>query len=402
MRRKSAAAFAHEDWVAVWTGLLAIVLIVIGLKPEAAPYRGLLCLALSGIGVALMGGRTLAYVVGFPFVFALAWLAQAIAANAQVARWGLEYVIFALALGLVIGNTAGIPDWLKEAVRTEYYIKIGLVIFGAGVLFQEILQAGLLGVLQASLVIVVVWYGCFYLCRKLRVDDEFAVLLSSAVSICGVSAAIAACGAIQGDRRKLSYVTSLVLIVAVPMLLIMPWAAGQLQIPDVVTGAWIGGTIDTSGAVVAAGALVSEAAMKASVIVKFSQNALIGVAAFLLSVWWTMNRSSQAAERPTARVIWERFPKFVLGFMAASFVFSFVLSQPTVAETRGTLTALRSIFFALAFTCIGLETRFTHLVRMEGGRPALAFLSAQVINIGWTLLVAYLLFGGVLFGIPEF
>jgi len=216
-----------------------------------------------------------------------------------------------------------------------------------------------------------------------------------------VSAAIAACGAIQGDRKKLSYVTSLVLIVAVPMLIVMPWIVQHFAIPDLVGGAWIGGTIDTSGAVVAAGGLISEAAMKTSVIVKFSQNALIGVAAFILSIWWTVKRRSPVAQRPTAAVIWERFPKFVLGFMAASLVFSFVLSPALVAETKPVLTSMRTIWFALAFTSIGLETRMTHLFRMESGRPAVAFLVGQAVNVAWTLLVAYLLFGGVLFSVPR-
>jgi uncharacterized integral membrane protein (TIGR00698 family) len=394
-RIKTPPIFPNDDWLTVWVGLLSIVLVLIGLRPQTPVTIGLTCLGLSALGIVLMGGNVRGYVAGFPIVYVLGWLAQRIAANSRVSAWGLEYVIFALILGLLIGNTFRLPAWLRESIRTEYYIKIGLVIFGAGILFQEMLQAGLRGVVQAALVIVVVWYACFWISRKLGVDDEFAVLLSSAVSICGVSAAIAACGAIQGDRRKLSYVTSLVLIVAIPMMVAMPWVVRQFQIPDAVGGAWIGGTIDTSGAVVAAGSLLGEAATKVSVIVKFSQNALIGVAAFLLSIWWAFNHGTGTRGRPTARVIWDRFPKFVLGFMAASFIFSFVLSSSLVSETRGILTGLRTAWFALAFTSIGLETRLTDLVGMEGGRPAVAFLAAQVINIVWTLAVAYLLFGGV-------
>lgn len=418
---KKPGVVRSEDWLTVWLGLAAIVLVLAGLRPQLPVVRwsdGLLevlgagnilrvivlgasYLVFSGIGVALLGGNVRAFAAGFPAVYGLAWLAQIVAGNSRVEYLGLEYVIFALMFGLVIGNSVSVPRWLKEAMRTEYYIKIGLVIFGAGILFEEMLQAGLFGVVQALLVIFVVWYTCYYISKKLRVDDEFAVLLSTAVSICGVSAAIAACGAIQGDRRKLSYVTSLVLIVAVPMLVLMPWVVRQLEIPDLVGGAWIGGTIDTSGAVVAAGGLVSDAAMKASVIVKFSQNALIGVAAFILSVWWSTKRHTDAAQRPSAGVIWERFPKFVLGFMGASLVFSFVLSADLVSETRGTLTSLRTVWFALGFTSIGLETRFRQLFTMDGGRPAVAFLAAQTVNIFWTLLVAYLLFGGVLFSVPQ-
>jgi uncharacterized membrane protein YadS len=361
---------------------------------------GIAFLILSTIGLVLMGGSVGKFIVGFPVVYVLAWLSQFIAGNSTVNYWGLEYVIFALIIGLFVSNVIGVPDWLKEAVRTEYYIKTGLVILGAGILFFEIVQAGALGIIQALLVVLVVWYVCFWLSRRLRVDDEFAVMLSTAVSICGFSAAIAACGAIQGDKKKLSYTTSIVLIVAVPMMVLMPWAVRAFGIPDIVGGAWLGGTLDTSGSVVAAGALISEPAMKAGVIVKFSQNVLIGVAAFLLSIWWTFKKGAETGVRPSAGVIWERFPKFVLGFLVASFVFSFLLDLSTVNATKGMLGGLRTVWFALAFTCIGLETRFTELVSMEGGRPAAAFLVAQAFNVVWTLILAYLLFGGILFSAP--
>ncbi|MBI5195316.1 MAG: putative sulfate exporter family transporter [Nitrospirae bacterium] len=362
---------------------------------------GIAFLALSVIGIILLGRSVGKYIVGFPIVFIFAWLSRFLAGNALPTDWGIEYVIFALIIGLAISNTVGIPAWLREAVQTEYYIKTGLVILGAGLLFFEIIQAGALGIIQALFVVVVVWYSCFWLCRKLKVDDDFGAMLSTAVSICGVSAAIAACGAIEGDKKKLSYVTSLVLIVAVPMMVLMPWAVKAFGIPDIVGGAWLGGTLDTSGSVVAAGALISEPAMKTGVIVKFSQNALIGVAAFILSVWWTFKKGAATGERPTARIIWERFPKFVLGFLIASIVFSFLLNLDTVNDTKKALSELRTWWFALAFVSIGLETRFLDMAKMEGGRPALAFILAQSFNVVWTLILAYLLFGGVIFAVPD-
>ncbi|MFH0902390.1 MAG: putative sulfate exporter family transporter [Pseudomonadota bacterium] len=361
---------------------------------------GLGFLVLAAIGYALMGRPAGAFVVGFPVVYILAWLSRFIAGNYTVGYYGVEFVLWALLLGLIISNIIGVPDWLKEAVRTEYYIKTGLVILGSGILFYEILQAGALGIVQAVLVVSVVWYCCFWLARKLRVDDDFAVMLSTAVSICGVSAAIAACGAIQGDKKKLSYVTSIVLICAVPMMVIMPYIVRGFGIPDIVGGAWLGGTLDTSGSVVAAGALISDAAMKTGVIVKFSQNVLIGVAAFILAVWWAYKRGAETGERPGAGVIWERFPKFVLGFLVASILFSFILPSSIVIPTKGMLSGLRTFWFALAFVSIGLETKFTELAGMEGGRPAVAFLGAQAVNVVWTLILAYLLFGGILFAVP--
>jgi len=371
--------------------------------PAVLAQGGLLCLIYLGTslpGAIALGASAARYIAGFPIVFAIAWLAQIVAGHATTSYWGIEYVIFALLFGLTLSNVIGLPSWLMDAVRTEYYIKTGLVIMGATILFQDIVTAGALGMMQALMVVLVVWYFSFWFAKRLKLDDEFAVILSSAVSICGVSAAIATCGAIHGDRRKLSYVASVVLIVAVPMIVLQPWIIRAFHMPDAVGGAWLGGTLDTTGSVVAAGALISETAMKIGTIVKFSQNLLIGFAAFFLSVWWTLRQPAEGQEKPSAGVIWERFPKFVLGFVSASLVFSFLVDAEVVKSTKTLIGGLRTWWFALAFTSIGLETKFTDLFAMEGGRPFLAFLGGQAVNLLWTLLLAYLIFGGVFFPAP--
>lgn len=413
----------HEDWLAVWLGAFFLIAVLLGARVVLPGFKwsdtgslaklatpanlgrvAVVCvvyLIASLPGIIALRGRASRYCLGFPVVFGLAWLAQILAGNASASYWGIEYVIFALVIGLFVSNVVGVPGWLAEAVRTEYYIKTGLVIMGATILFQEIMTAGALGMLQAIAVVIVVWYFSFWLAKRMRLDDEFAAILSSAVSICGVSAAIATCGAIQGDRRKLSYVASVVLIVAAPMIIIQPWIIRGLHLSDPVGGAWLGGTLDTTGSVVAAGALISETAMKIGTIVKFSQNVLIGFAAFFLSVWWTMRKPAHGQERPTLGVIWERFPKFVLGFIVASLVFSLLIDAGTVSATKSLIAGLRTWWFALAFVSIGLETKFTDLLSMEGGRPLAVFLGAQLVNLLWTLLLAYLIFGGVLFAPPA-
>jgi uncharacterized integral membrane protein (TIGR00698 family) len=329
-------------------------------------------------------------------------VAQFIAGNYTILYWGVEYVLWCLFLGLFVSNVLGVPKWLAVAVRTEFYIKSGLVILGAGILFGEIVEAGAYGIVQAVLVVGAVWYLTFWVARKLSVDDEFAAILSSAVSICGVSAAIATSGAVKGDPKKLSYTTSILLLCVIPMLIGEPLIAKAVGMSDIVAGAWLGGTLDTSGSVVAAGALISETAMKTGVIVKLSQNVLIGFAAFILAVVWTFKGKAEAgAEKPGLMEIWYRFPKFVVGFMVASLLFSFVLNPATVSATKGMLAGLRTWWFALAFASIGLETRFGELAKLGGGRPALAFLIGQGFNIIWTLILAYLIFGGVLFPAPK-
>ncbi len=343
-----------------------------------------------------LGKRTLRFLGGATVVFALGWLSHWVAGNAAVKAWGIEYVVFALLIGMLWSHLLPVPEWLREAVRTEFFIKVGIVLLGATILLQEMLKAGLPGLIQGALVIPVVWYACFFIAKKLKVDDEFGVMLSTAVSICGVSAAIAACGAIQGDRKKLSYVTSIVLICAVPMMILMPVAVQKLGLSEAVGGAWIGGTLDTSGSVAAATEQVGKDATKVGVIVKLSQNVLIGVAAFVLSIWWTMRGGEGGAgkrEKPSIGVIWERFPKFVIGFVIASIVFSYFVPATVAEAASKPLKGLREVWFAAAFVCIGLETRLGELFSLGGGRPAAAFLGGQVFNILWTLILAMWLFG---------
>jgi uncharacterized integral membrane protein (TIGR00698 family) len=284
---------------------------------------------------------------------------------------------------------------LKASLSTEAYVKIGLVLLGTSVIFGDILKAGSLGLIQALIVVVSVWYFAYWIAKRLGVDEEMSLMISSAVSICGVSAAIATAGAIKGDSKKLSYVISIVLITAIPMIIFMPMLANLLGLPEAVAGAWIGGTIDTSGAVIASGTLVGEEALKISTIVKFSQNVLLGLAAFAISIYWSYKeKSTETGEKvkPNVGVIWERFPKFVIGFIAASLLFSFFIDADTNNAVKGHLKALQGVWFALAFTSIGLETDFKELFKGQGKKPLVAFLIAQLFNIIVTLLVAMLLF----------
>ncbi len=420
----------HEDWLAVLVGGALIGLVLAGLRPSLPRFAwgagdatvaalfgagnltrtaqvAVLVLGPVLVGAALLRARVAAFLGGVVALYALAWLAQGLAGYSTASAWGLEYVIFALAIGLAINHTVRLPDWLREAVRTEYYIKTGLVVLGATILFDEIVGAGLLGILQAVVVVLSVWSFCFWLCRRLKVDDELATMLSSAVSICGVSAAIATCGAIQGDRKKLSYVTSLVLVVAMPMMVVMPWIARSLDMPPAVAGAWLGGTLDTSAAVVAAGEMLGQTGRNAAVVVKLSQNALIGLAAFGLTVWWAMRRDAGRTDGTSGTrgtslaIIWERFPKFVFGFLVASLVFSFAIDDQTVTATRGVVNGIRTTLFAMAFVSIGLETHLGSLVSTGGGRPAAAFIGGQAFNVVVTLVAAWLLFGGLLVAVPA-
>ena len=353
-------------------------------------------LIIAVLGAWLTGKSLKAFLIVLPFVYVLTVVALIITGNNTIKGLNLEAVIFSLSLGLLIGNLFRLPGWFRNALSTELFVKIGLVLLGTGVIFSDILKAGSLGLIQALCVVLSVWYFAYWVCKKLKVDDEFGMMISSAVSICGVSAAIATSGAIKGDSKKLSYVISMVLITAIPMMIFMPYIAHYFHFSEAVTGAWLGGSIDTTGAVVASGTMVGETALKISTIVKFSQNVLLGLAAFAISVYWTYTKHAASKDpntKPTLKVIWDRFPKFVLGFIGASILFSFFISPETTATVKDSLKNLQGLWFALAFTSIGLETNFAELFKQNSRKPLYAFLIAQLFNIFVTLAIAYLLFG---------
>ncbi|REH00490.1 YeiH family protein [Flavobacterium aquicola] len=409
----------HEDWAVVVLGFLIIGISLFIYLPSVPVFKWsnttslqndvfsiknikelflqfLYFFGIGIIGVFLVGKSVKKFLLGFPIVFALTVLALIIAGNTVIKGLNLEAVIFSLIIGLSIGNLFKLPEWFRTALSTEIFVKIGLVLLGTSVIFSDILKAGSLGLIQALVVVLSVWYFAFWVCKKLKVDEELALMISSAVSICGVSAAIATSGAIKGDSKKLSYVISMVLVTAIPMMIFMPIIAKHFNFAEEVTGAWLGGSIDTSGAVVASGTLVGETALKISTIVKFSQNVLLGLAAFAISVYWTyaQNKSSDAVvAKPTLGVIWERFPKFVIGFIGASLVFSFLIPAETRDTVKDSLKNLQGLWFALAFTSIGLETNFKDLFNNNSKKPLYAFLTAQLFNIVITLLIAFLLFG---------
>jgi uncharacterized integral membrane protein (TIGR00698 family) len=318
-------------------------------------------------------------------------------ALADIAK-SIDFPVYAIALGL-IGNLAllalGLRETLAAAFRTEFFIKTGVVLLGASVNLSLIVTAALPAIAQAVLLISSVFLFTWWLGGRFGLDDKLRALLASAVSICGVSAAISAAGAVQAKREHLAYVASLVIVFALPSIFILPWLAEVLNLSPAVTGAWIGGNIDTTAAVAAAGSIAGEDILALATIVKSTQNVLIGVVAIALTAYFTFKIERRPdAQAPGAGEIWRRFPKFVLGFLAASVIATIYLSQvgselgkPVIAVAND----LRTLFFIAAFVSIGLEFR-AKVLKTAGWRPVGVFAAATLFN-----LVAGLALSSVLF-----
>lgn len=368
----------------------------------------LITLAVFGMGQHVMGTPFSRFAPAFVVVFLLATLAYVLAGQDVIKHYNLEYALWALLVGLIISNTIGTPGWLKAGACTEFYIKTGLVLLGAEILLARLLTLGVPGICVAWIVTPIVlittfWFGQ----RVLKIPSpSLNMVISADMSVCGVSAAIATAAACRAKKEELSLAIGMSLTFTVIMMVAMPWFIGRVGMSHVLGGAWIGGTIDATGAVAAAGELLSERALQVAATVKMVQNILIGVVAFGVALYWVNRVEREATDvQPSAGEIWRRFPKFVLGFVAASILFSFVYSGVEHGETivnsviGGTTKSLRGWFFCLAFVSIGLETNFRELARhLKGGKPLVLYLCGQSLNLCLTLGMAWLMFEVVFAG----
>jgi len=377
-------------------------------KPyNRVPYLIGLCVILAfffGIGKAIMGQSLGKFLVAFPAVFILAVLAYMAETQNLMSYWGFGFPLWAILFGLLISNTIGTPKWIKPAVATEYFIKTGLVLLGAEILFNKILAIGKPGIVIAWVctpvtLILTYWFGQ----RIVKMPSKtLNITISSDMSVCGVSAAIATAAACKAKKEELTLAIGLSMVFTAICMVAQPAFAKLVGMPEILAGAWMGGTIDATGAVAAAGAFLGEKALYVAATLKMIQNVLIGVIAFCVAVYWCAKVECQPGAKVSWWEVWYRFPKFVVGFIVASIAFSLIdqnvgKDMSTVMIDQGVLRGFTRIsrewFFALAFTCIGLDTNFRELAAyFKGGKPVTLYVVGQSFQLCFVLLVAYIMF----------
>ncbi len=342
------------------------------------------------------------FLEAFPSVFVLAVIAYAMSTQKVIAAYNLEYALWALLLGLIISNTIGTPHFMRPAMLTEFYIKTGLVLLGAEVLMNRLLALGIPGIFVAWVVTPIVLISTYVFGQKvLKMESRsLNMVISADMSVCGVSAAIATAAACKAKKEELSLAIGMSLTFTVFMMIAMPAFIKLVGMDEVLGGAWMGGTIDSTGAVAAAGAVLGKQALDVAATVKMIQNILIGVTAFCVAVYWVTHvEKDPAGARPSLMEIWYRFPKFVLGFVFISVLFSILqatlVGGPEIIDSviGGSTKTFRGWFFCLAFVSIGLETNFKELLPyLRGGKPVILYLCGQALNLVLTLFMAWLMF----------
>jgi uncharacterized integral membrane protein (TIGR00698 family) len=365
------------------------------------------------ISSAIIGHDAKKFLGGFTVLFIVSVFIFELGAWASASRYNLEPPLLALILGLVVSNIWHIPDWLARGLRVEYFIKIGIILLGATLPLTLIAWAGPVAIGQAAIVSLVTFFAIFITGRYLGLDKRFAAVLGVGGAVCGVSAAIAVAGAIRAKREHASVAISLVIIWASVSLLVLPFISRALGLSTGVAGAWIGTSefADAAGIAAAqtysdfaahsAGAIQGQpdAAVQAFTLMKvIGRDIWIGIWAFALAIvattWWRGDQDGAIAANVGAGEIWQRFPKFVLGFVLASLFVTWLSSHYSLPEFRTTvtpsfiapITALRTWAFIFCFLSIGLSTRFSSLTS-TGLRPFWAFTVGVFINV----ILGYLL-----------
>ncbi|WP_378953710.1 YeiH family protein [Pelosinus sp. sgz500959] len=345
------------------------------------------------IGARVMGYNVKHFIAGFTALYMISIIVSILGSNKFVKDWQLETPVLALLVGLLIGNAVTLPKWFQAGLKTEYYVKTGIVLMGATLPFTIIMQAGPLAILQATIVSVSTFGVIYFTATRLfGMDQRFAACLGAGGSICGVSAAIAIGGACRAKKEHVSVAISMVIVWAVVMIFVLPLWAKQLGMAAGPAGAWIGTSefADAAG-FAAAEAMGDERAVKTFTLMKIvGRDMFVGIWAIMvafLSVTVWENKNSATAERIDKGEIWRRFPKFIIGFFAASIFITVLLAmiEPKTASTfskeaLGYIKTLRGWAFTWTFLSIGFTTRFRELTSF-GWKPLVAFAIGVLINV---------------------
>jgi uncharacterized integral membrane protein (TIGR00698 family) len=334
--------------------------------------------------LALLPGLLLLAAIGLASKFA----EKAIGAYAKshgLVFPNIEYVLWAILLGLIVSNTVGVPKIFQAGVATyEFWLKLGIVFLGSRFLLVDVLKLGALSLVLVALeltlsIAVMTWLGNVF-----KIKPKLVSLLAIGSSICGVSAIIAAKGAIEADDEDSSLAITVILSLGALALFTFPLVGHMLGMSDTAFGMWAGLAVDNTAEAVATGALYSEASGKMAVLAKTTRNATIGFVVLAYAFYWAKRGLAKTVTNRGA-FLWDKFPKFILGFLLLSIAASTGLfSKPEISS----LANLSRWCFLLTFAGVGLRTDIVAMKR-QGLRPFAVGAFGEVAIAVMTLILVY-------------
>ncbi|ANS73226.1 hypothetical protein AWM70_00365 [Paenibacillus yonginensis] len=426
---KWAGLIAKEDWWTVWIGFFIVVLAVIfwsaggtikSITPSFAAwsdgaslgktladnalrtvYLFVLLLALFTLATSILKVKASQFIPGFLLLFVISLLINLFSSWKFASKYGIEAPLVALALGLIVGNLIKIPAWFDSSLRTELYVKVGIILLGATLPFTLIAKAGPVAFLQASVIAIITFLVIFWAAKAFGLDNRFAATLGTGGSVCGVSAAIAIGGSIKTKKEHVSVTISLVVIYAVVFIFLLSFLIKALGVEAGPAGAWIGTSEFADAAGITAASSFGDDAITSFTLMKvIGRDMFIGVWSFVLAfisvTFWEKRKEGPKAG---AKQIVSRFPKFVLGFFAASILLTILIANVSAdAQTVinndviAPVKTIRTWAFTFTFLTIGLTTRFRQLTSV-GWKPVVAFGIGAVVNVILGYLLSVVFFG---------
>jgi uncharacterized integral membrane protein (TIGR00698 family) len=346
----------------------------------------------------LIPGIALLAVVGYAGKFIEQSIARYGKAHHQVLP-NIEYVLWAILIGMLISNTVGVPKIFRPGVATyEFWLKAGIILLGARFILGDILHLSGISFVLIFIELALALTFMTYLGRAFNLPPKLSSLLAVGSSVCGVSAIIATQGAIEADEEDSSVAIAAILALGAISLVFFPLVGHALHMSDHAYGLWTGLAVDNTAEATAAGALYSDAAGKYAVLAKTCRNACIGFVVLGYAIYWA--RKGQAAEITNKGLfLWKKFPKFVLGFLLISLLATIGTLDPKVFPqlawlipygfNRAQILALGNLSrwaFLLTFAGVGLRTSFKDLLK-QGARPFLVGAVGEIVIAGITLVL---------------
>jgi uncharacterized integral membrane protein (TIGR00698 family) len=315
-------------------------------------------------------------------------LEQNVGAFAKTHHWvfpNIEYVLWAILLGLLISNTVGVPEIFRSGVATyEFWLKAGIVLLGSRFLLGDILKLGGISLGLVAIEITGAIAFMTLLGKLFHLKPKLTTLLAVGSAVCGVSAIIATKGAIDADDEDSSFSIAAILALGALALFTFPLIGHALHLSDRAYGLWAGLAVDNTAEATAAGALYSDAASKLAVLVKSTRNAMIGFVVLAYAIYWASQGQAKAVGNKAA-FLWQKFPKFVLGFLFISVLATYHFFTK---DQVGALANLSRWAFLLTFAGVGLRTNFREM-RKQGLRPFAVGAIGEVVIAAFTLALVY-------------
>lgn len=326
----------------------------------------------------------------------------------SIARYGkahhlilpnVEYVLWAILIGVLIANTIGLPRIFRAGVATyEFWLKAGIILLGARFILGDILHLSGISFVLIFIELALALTFMTYLGRGFKLSPKLITLLAVGSSVCGVSAIIATQGAIEAEEEDSSVAIAAILALGAISLVFFPLVGHTLHMSDHAYGLWTGLAVDNTAEATAAGALYSDAAGKFAVLAKTCRNACIGFIVLGYAIYWARKGQAAVIENK-ASFLWKKFPKFVLGFLFISLVatlgtldpklYPHLASMVPYGFTRPQIAALGNLSrwaFLLTFAGVGLRTSFKDLVK-QGVKPFLVGAIGEIAIAAITLVL---------------